>query len=220
MKYFRENKVLKGILTFISLCTYIMIASSVYRMVLYIQAYDLTFLRVFVLWALLVIFLLVTGALILIYKKSFPYTRYCLVIITTLYIIFSFSHPDYWIARYNLNSEAETDYYYLENLSLDASPIIFDYVNKSKFNIYSDTWFEYYAARMVKKSYDFQAFELDKIWVEEGNCLPKKLSPRKWNLSRWVAYNQYEKYYKLNPDFSEEMEWNIMCYSNDYYGRP
>lgn len=220
MKYFRENKALKGILTFISFCTYIMIASSVYRMVLYIEAYDLTFLRVFVLWSLLVIFLLVSGALIMIYRKNFPYTRYCLVTITILYIAFSFSHPDYWVARYNLTSEAETDYYYLRNLSLDAAPVIFNYHNKSEFNIYSDLWFEEYAAKIVKKSYNFQAKELDKIWVEEGNCLPKKLSLRRWNLSRWIAYNQYEKYYRLNPDFSKEIEYNIMCYSNNYFGRP
>jgi len=220
MKYFRENKVLKGILTFISLCTYIMIASSVYRMVLYIKAYDLTFLRVFVLWSLLIIFLLVSGALIMIYRKDFPYTGFCLVTVTILYLVFSFSHPDYWIARYNLSSKAETDYYYLKRLSLDSAPAIFNYKANSKFNINSDTWFEEYASRMVRKSYDFKVDELDEIWKEEGNCLPKNLSLRKWNLSRWTAYKDYEKYYESNPDFSKEIEYNIMCYVNDYYGWP
>ena len=33
-KYFQDNQVLKGILTFISICTYIMMASSTYRMLL------------------------------------------------------------------------------------------------------------------------------------------------------------------------------------------
>ncbi len=220
MKYFRENKLLKGILTFISLCTYIMIASSAYRMMLYIRAYDLTFLRVFVLWALVVLFLLLSGALVLIYKNGFPYTRYCLVTVTLLYLVFSFAHPDYWIARYNLESETDTDFYYLKNLSLDAAPAIFDHNIKSEFNIYSDFWFEEYAARLVKKSYDFQVDELNEIWIEEGNCLPKRLSPRKWNLSRWFAYQKYEDYYKSNPDFSEEIEYNIMCYTGNFLGRP
>ena len=88
-KYFQDNQVLKGILTFISICTYIMMASSTYRMLLYIQVYYLTFLRVFVLWALAVIFLLMTGALIMIYHKEFPYTRYCMVTVTILYLLFS-----------------------------------------------------------------------------------------------------------------------------------
>ncbi|MDE6129862.1 MAG: DUF4173 domain-containing protein, partial [Lachnospiraceae bacterium] len=35
--YFKENKVLKGMLTVVSACTYIMIDSSAYRMILYIQ---------------------------------------------------------------------------------------------------------------------------------------------------------------------------------------
>ena len=60
-------------------------------------------------WALFVIFLLMTGALIMIYHEIFPYTKYCIVTITVLYLVFSFSHPDYWIARYNLNKEEETD---------------------------------------------------------------------------------------------------------------
>ena len=52
--FFRESRVLKGILTVISLCTYIMVASSAYRMILYIQICQLTFLRIIVLWALAV----------------------------------------------------------------------------------------------------------------------------------------------------------------------
>lgn len=218
-KYFREDKVLKGILTFISLCTYIMIASSAYRMILYIQAYDLTFLRVFVLWALLVIFFLMSGALLMIYRKNIPYTRYCIVIVAVLYLIFSFARPDYWIAKYNLSQE-KTDYYYLRHLSLDAAPAIFDHFEKSGFNSVSDLWFSEYASKMVEKSYDFQVDELDEIWLEEGNCIPKRLSLRKWNFSRWTAYRRYENYYKLNPVFSQEIEYNIMCYTGNRIGRP
>lgn len=219
MKYFREDKILKGILTFISLCTYIMIASSSYRMILYIQAYDLTFLRVFVLWALFIIFLLITGALIMIYLKSFPYTKFCIITVTALYLVFSFAHPDYWIASYNLNKE-ETDYYYLRHLSLDAAPAIFDHFEKSGFNSISDLWFSEYASTMVKKSYNFQIKELDKIWLEEGDCIPKRLSLRKWNLSRYTAYQRYKNYYLLNHDFAQEIEYNIMCYTGNSLGRP
>ena len=131
---FKESKALKTILTIISLCTYIMIASSAMRMLLYIQYYDLTFLRFFVLWALIVIFFLMTGILIHIYKKAFPLFKYCITTVTILYIAFSFSRPDYFIARYNIaqmlekeNTTSERPDYdteYLRSLSADAAPAI------------------------------------------------------------------------------------------------
>ena len=238
MKRFRANKILKGILTFISACTYVMIASSTYRMLLYIQAYQLTFLRVFVLWALLVIFLLMSGALATIYRESFPFTRYCLVSVTVLYIMFSFAHPDYWIAKYNLgqyrpgSSEGEnsgqrdlpasyvdgnTDFYYLRNLSLDAAPVIFGKADESGYGAHPEWWFTGYGSGIVKASYDYQTKELNELWVEEGRCLPKNMSPRKWNLSRWRAQKIYAAYYKSHPAYAGEIEYDIMSYASSFY---
>ena len=51
-KYSADNLVLKSLLCLISACTYVLIASAAYRMYLYIDAYKLTFLRLYVLWAL------------------------------------------------------------------------------------------------------------------------------------------------------------------------
>lgn len=65
---FRRSRLLSCILACICLMTYIMIASSAYRMILYVQAYYLTFLRFFVLWALAVIALIITG--VLTYKEQ------------------------------------------------------------------------------------------------------------------------------------------------------
>ena len=181
-KHFRENKVLKGILTFISACTYIMIASSAYRMLLYIQTYYLTFLRLFVLWILLVLSLLMAGALVMIYRESFPLTRYYVITITVLYLVFSFAHPDYWIARYNLNHiylSQETiedyqdrygydDFHYLRRLSADAAPAIFE--NAEKLGYEDENWFlNYVEDTSIKAS----------MW--------DKQSIRQWNLSRWTA---------------------------------
>lgn len=190
MKRFRENKLLKGILTFISLCTYIMIASSAYRMILYIQVYYLTFLRIFVLWALSVIFLLMTGALIIIYKNNFPLVRYCLIIVTSFYLVFSFSHPDYWIARYNLSHsmtaeemqksrndntyysfETFKDYGYLSRLSMDAAPVMFKMADELGYDSGEFSyWIDDYAVRILYKN---------------------NSSARCFNFSRWKAYNTY-----------------------------
>ena len=58
-----------------------------------------------------------------------------MVIVTVFYICLSFAHPDYWIARYNLNP-AHIEYLnkydvadskrYLSGLSADAAPVLLD----------------------------------------------------------------------------------------------
>lgn len=120
---FRENMALKIILTLFSCCTYIMIASSAMRMILYIESYQLTFLRLLVLWALIVISILLLGCIITIYKNQFPLFQYATAAVAILYILFSLGKPDYLIAKYNLTYDIDrVDLYYLSNLSTDAIP--------------------------------------------------------------------------------------------------
>lgn len=220
MKRFCENIILKGILTFISICTYIMIASGTYRMILYIQAYYLTFLRIFVLWALLVILLLISGALLMIYREKFPFTKYCIITVTSLYILFSFSRPDYWIAAYNLSNssfqsnrisyDAESDnqsrntyndYYYLQRLSNDAAPVIF--AKAKELGYEQNDWFLSYAANIVYNHTDWSYPE--KI----ENHLPQKLPLRKWNFSRWRAIQIYTHYFHANKEFAQKIAFHF-----------
>ena len=147
LAYFKENRILKGILTAISLMTYCMIASSACRMILYIYFYHLTFLRVLVLWALAVLALLFAGVIVSIYRNHFPLFGYCTAVVTVFYIGMAFARPDYWIAKYDMahartaeqtadGQPTETyedgtarytfeDYYYLAGLSADAAPVLF-----------------------------------------------------------------------------------------------
>lgn len=128
LAYFERTKALKGILTVISICTYIMVASSAFRMILYISEYSLTFLRLFVLWALLVISLVMVGVLGYIYDSDFKLMRYMVVTLMIGYLVFSAVHPDYWIARYNLAQSEGADTCYLEEqLSFDAAPAFADH---------------------------------------------------------------------------------------------
>jgi len=122
---FRESRVLKGILTLFSCCTFVMVASSAARMLLYIKTYQLTFLRILVLWALAVITVLLIGCLATVYKSTFPLFQYGMVVVTVCYIAFSLARPDYQIARYNLScGEGKIDYTYLAKLSSDAVPAL------------------------------------------------------------------------------------------------
>lgn len=232
VKYFRENIVLKVILTFISLCTFIMIASSSYRMILYINVYHLTFLRIFVLWALLVIFLLMCGAMILIYKQNFPLVKYCVTVVSVLYIAFSFSHPDAVIARYNLDKiytahvdetdghlyyslRENKDFRYLKRLSADAAPAIFAKAAEIQINPEgknpwfddSNWWFDDYAADIVIESYNYN---MD--FPIEDYLLPAKQSFRKFNFSRHAAYKAYTKYFETHQLFAERISDEIYDY--------
>lgn len=130
-----------------------MIASSAMRMLIYIRFYYLTFLRILVLWMLALLAVLFLGILANIYVESFPLFRYSMAVVTVFYLVLSFAHPDYIIARVNVaNAEAETrqwwadedvepynDFRYLSMLSADAAPVMIPYLERL--------------------GYDFEAFE-------------------------------------------------------------
>lgn len=165
LHFFKDHLVLKIILTIISGCTFIMILSSALRMFMYIAAYRLTFLRIFVLWSLAVIFLLMTGITIYIYFQRFPLFFYSMAVVTIFYIGLSFVHPDYWIARYNLEASNAVDTnidestvnsrseYYLSTLSADAAPILLD-ENKNPYYHASEMtyWMNDYCRHIDKKT--------------------------------------------------------------------
>jgi hypothetical protein len=125
---FQNSKVLRIILTGITVCTYIMIASATYRMLLYIGAYQLTFLRLFVLLVLFMDAFVLAGVIITVYRKSFPLFPYCVAVISVCYIAFSLAKPDYYIASYlsehkeQLN--AEDAVFLTQEVSPDAAPIV------------------------------------------------------------------------------------------------
>ncbi len=124
-----SSPVLKAVLTVMSACTYIMIASAGMRMLLYVSAYDLSFLRILVLWFLVVNTFLMTGALLTIYRPGFPLFRYCVAVVSVSYILLVFSRPDNLIASYNLSPERDPDKVdtcYLSELSSDAAPVLLE----------------------------------------------------------------------------------------------
>ena len=160
MGCFQESKVLKVILTIMSFCTFILIISSGLRMIMYIKYYYLTFLRVFVLWALVVLFLLFIGIVMNIWREKMPLFRYSLAVVTVLYLVLSFSHPDYYIAKVNVANEAY-DYSYLNSMSADAAPILIPfmdsegkpgYVNNMKRKMEDAGWRQFNISRhMMRK---------------------------------------------------------------------
>jgi hypothetical protein len=133
------------------------------RMVLYIQTYHLTFLRILVLWGLLLLTVLFAGVIANLYQKYFSLFRYSVVVVTVCYLALSFAHPDYWIAKYNVAQmdTATFDEDYLEDLCADAAPVLVEY---------------------------FEMEKADYQWNTEDAA-----SVRKFNISRFVAKQLVEK---------------------------
>ncbi len=134
--FFEESRLLRILLTLMTACTYIMILSAGYRMLLYIDAYKLTFLRLSVLLALLMIALVLAGVIVSVYKRTFPLFRYSVAVITICYLCFSLARPDYWIASYFIQQksvlEEEDAYFLMQELSLDAAPAIIPLISESR----------------------------------------------------------------------------------------
>lgn len=207
--FFKESRVLKGILLVISLCTFVMIASSAYRMLLYISVYQLTFLRIFVLWALLVIALLMAGIIGKTLKSKFPLFRYGLFVITCCYLVLSFGQPDYWIARYNIsayvrqekemqaaieqageesaaewedngNGRHTVDTWYLRNLSADAASVIMTEGSVERYRVYEAEKERWMNGEA--KEPDTPTWDVD--YIERQKDRVDEMSFRSYNFSR------------------------------------
>lgn len=215
MSFFLESKVLKAVLTVMSFCTFIMIASSAMRMIIYIQYYYLTFLRILVLWSLVVLAFLFLGVIASIFKKRFPLFRYSMVVVTVLYLALSFLHPDYVIARVNLANvsavqtvqAAETegrggffrgnayqDYRYLFHLSADAAPVVIPYLVSEGYDtnlFYEENVWE--ALGLPGENYGRKALD-GYQYLADLQAETENFSLRTFNISRYMAIKKIAEY--------------------------
>jgi len=119
IEIFERSKKLDIVLIIISVCTYVLIGSSAYRMLLYVEAYELTFLRIFVLWFLAVLAIWMTGAIIYIKKRNWNYFKFSVCVMAAMYLIFVYVNPDRLIIKYNIEHTTELkqediDYFCME----------------------------------------------------------------------------------------------------------
>ena len=203
MGCFEDSTVLKWIMTVITGCTYVMLVSAAYRMLLYISVYHLTFLRVFVLWAIIVMAIVMLGTTVFIHKKEFPIFKYMLVSITVLYIGFSAAHPDFWIAKYNI-AQAETEGGIDEsqlvfNLSLDAAVPVLEYYEErlEEPELYYNAYHEEYR---ITASMDRIMSYCERIEREE-----KEMNIRTFNFSKALAVYKWKQYEM--PEYNRNMEY-------------
>ncbi len=193
-KFFFKNVALKIAMTITCACTYVMIASSAYRMLLYIEEYHLTFLRVFVLWFILLLAFLMAGSTLSIYMEKWNSFRYSLFVFTIFYTAFALSNVDKQIAKYNIakyeearNSEKDPDTVYLSRYLPDG---------------YS-----------ISKSY---GAELDRLYTTYGNTLK---SADKELIVDYFADNYHMHFcnYNFLDDSTDlTLKKNAYIYDEDY----
>ncbi len=99
---FRKHNILNMILTAVSVCNVIMIASSFYRMMLYVKAYHMTVLRVYVFWFLALLAVSMVGVVYAIYHKQYRLYQYLFVVGFIFMTILSAVKPEAFVAKYNL----------------------------------------------------------------------------------------------------------------------
>lgn len=221
MAYFRKSQVLKVILTVMSLCTFVMIASSALRMIMYIRYYYMTFLRIFVLWALAVLFLLFVGVVINIYYEKMQLFSYSMVVVTVLYVILSFIHPDYIIAKVNVanavnsmdteledwdgpqgdffkNDEPYQDYEYLSFLSADAAPVLIPYMAELGYDMElfyeEDMWEVLGEEKGNVYRYRYKLNSFGYFYLQDLQTKTERFGLRTYNVSRHMALKSIEKY--------------------------
>lgn len=217
MEFFRESKVLKIILTLMSLCTFVMIASSAVRMIMYIRYYYLTYLRILVLWALVLLTFLFVGVVVNIFKEEFPLFRYQVAVVAVLYLTLSFAHPDYLIAKVNvanapgedgmvynsffLAKEPYDDYYYLRSLSADAAPVLVPYLKELGYDMeafYTEDAVQYAADTSAWGAWDLDAGNARHVqmgfgyyWMRKMQRNTENMGIRTYNVSRHLALTHF-----------------------------
>ena len=159
LKYFKKNGFLNFILIVVCGCTYVMIASAFYRMALYVGEYHLTYLRVLVLWFLVVLAVMMAGVVVLIFKNEFPLFTYCLVTISLFFVGFSLLRPERVVAEYNVkhvDEWSEGDFIYMtEHLSADAAPALMKVLGQKEELVEDrENFYEQYYNRVIERGYD------------------------------------------------------------------
>ena len=189
---FTKHKVLNIVLTIMCGCTYIIIASSAIWLLMYIKIFNLTYLRVLALFALLLIAVLLAGVIVSMYKHDFKLMRYFIAVTSILYITLSFVHPDYIIAKYNIsNMDINTvlDYhfdlkYLANNMSCDAAPALYAFAEEVGYGTYDNDSSEDMKYAMYLRSYFHDvSYEYD-----------KHDDIREFNLSWYRAHLYAERY--------------------------
>lgn len=207
LKHFTRGGITKFLLTLISACTYIMIASSTLRMWMYVSKYNLTRQRVKVFWGLATLALIFILVVINIYKEYFKLSRWAMLVFCLCYLVLSFCKMDAFIAKYNLSKISKDEiellaayeedyYYYIDELKIDPQ-FNFNFNEnhyKDHIELKEDDFYSY-QKYILEKKYKNGNYELTDVFNDYNNF--KKVV-------KCIEKYRYE--YSLSADAVPEIE--------------
>ena len=114
-------------LTALILCDFVILASSIYRMFLYMKMYNLTVTRLLVLWSIVLMGLCMLWLLGRVWFARFKVLRWCAVTVIAMVVVLNAANVDVLTAKVNVDrylagETQEIDCRYLSTLSPAAAP--------------------------------------------------------------------------------------------------
>jgi len=168
---------IRGSLGLLCVATMVVVASALYRMDVYQDAYGFTRLRllvdVFDGWLGILVLATMAGGLVL---RAAWLPRFGLLAGVTLLLGLAAINPDAWIARHNIDRYADTgrvDWDYLAGLSDDALPVLRDLpadLQECAIDLddrRDDDWLEWNLGRARAGDY---VEEHENTWLHRANC--------------------------------------------------
>jgi len=151
-KFVKTSLVIRMGLTVTVFCTYIMMASSFYKMYLYESMYGYTRLRLYVYLILLFMAIFMSLIALGIWKPSYKVIEWGIMVGLVYYLVISFVNIDAMIVRNNLRQYELTgklDLYYLTTLSEDGMPDLIEYMNTHPDTMKIDVTMQAYEGRVL-----------------------------------------------------------------------
>jgi len=164
-----ELKALRIQTVIISIFTILMIVTAQSKMIMYINVFGLTQLRVFTSWFMILLFLIFTFILVRQFKK-FNLTRFVVIGFVAMFMALSYSNVDGLIAKYNIERyQAGT----LQTLDIDALGRLSDAAVPHMHNLYITGEYDWRLVnamstfRWIPSESDFRTFNLQRHRANE-----------------------------------------------------
>ncbi|PKM68908.1 MAG: hypothetical protein CVU95_02160 [Firmicutes bacterium HGW-Firmicutes-2] len=174
-KFVKSSLVIRIGLTVTVFCTYIMVASSFYKMYLYESMYGYTRLRLYVYLILLFMAIFMSLIALGIWRPHYKVIEWGIMVGLVYYLVISFVNIDGMIVRNNLRQFEETgnlDLYYLTTLSEDGMPDLIEYMNMYGESMETDIAMQAYEGRLL----DIILNEEDRWFFEYNHRYSKSMA--------------------------------------------
>ena len=219
----KEGKVCGGVralATFIAGFTLIIIATAISKMVLYIEAYGMTVLRITTSAFMLFLAVVFVSAILRIYIEGVNIVKTALVTAGSIVLLLGVINVNAVCARYNYESYVSgrlemMDVYALYSLGDEGIPYVVKLADDEDPNI------AFEAKKYLADAYFYDYFEdmqdAEELTVEDLRKQRKDKGFARFSLPKAKAYESFYEYIEENPDFAAEYREPLYEQSEEYY---